>query len=94
MVFRVTVTTQDDHRLIDTGPYRRLANPSYTGAVATLTGLGLAIGNGVSVAALLLLPIAAFAFRIRVEEASLACRFGEVFTRYRTARWALIPFVW
>lgn len=92
--FRVTVTTQDDHRLIDTGPYRRLANPSYAGAVATLTGIGLAIGNWVSVAALLLLPIAGFAIRIRVEEASLARRFGEAFACYRNARWALIPFVW
>jgi protein-S-isoprenylcysteine O-methyltransferase len=92
--FRVTVTTQDDHRLIDTGPYRRLANPSYTGAVATLTGLGLAIGNWLSVAALLLLPIAGFAIRIRVEEASLARRFGDAFAAYRRARWALIPFVW
>jgi len=92
--FRVTVTTQDDHRLIDTGPYRRLANPSYTGAVLTLTGLGVAIGNWLSVAALLLLPIAGFAVRIRVEEASLARRFGEAFAAYRRARWALIPFLW
>jgi protein-S-isoprenylcysteine O-methyltransferase Ste14 len=89
--FRVTVTTQDDHRLIDTGPYRRLANPSYTGA---LTGLGLAIGNWASLAALLLLPMAGFAIRIRVEEASLARRFGDSFAAYRRARWVLIPFVW
>ncbi|MBV9930143.1 MAG: isoprenylcysteine carboxylmethyltransferase family protein [Alphaproteobacteria bacterium] len=92
--FRVTVTTQDDHRLIDSGPYRRLANPSYTGAVVTLTALGIAIGNWLSVAALLLLPIAGFAVRIRVEEASLARRFGDGFAAYRRARWALIPFVW
>jgi protein-S-isoprenylcysteine O-methyltransferase Ste14 len=92
--FRVTVTTQDDHRLIDTGPYRRLANPSYTGALATLGGIGLAIGNWLSFAALVLLPLAGFAVRIRVEEASLARRFGDGFAAYRRARWALIPFVW
>ena len=92
--FRVTVTTQDDHRLIDTGPYRRLANPSYTGAMVTLAGLGLAIGNWLSFAALLLLPIVGFAVRIRVEEASLARRFGDAFAAYRRRRWALIPFLW
>jgi protein-S-isoprenylcysteine O-methyltransferase len=92
--FRVTVTTQDDHRLIDTGPYRRLANPSYTGALATLGGMGFAIGNWLSLAALVLLPLAGFAIRIRVEEASLARRFGDGFARYRGERWALIPFVW
>jgi len=92
--FRVTVTTQDDHRLIDTGPYRRLANPSYTGALATLGGIGFAIGNWLSLGALVLLPLAGFAIRIRVEEASLARRFGDAFARYRAERWALIPFVW
>jgi protein-S-isoprenylcysteine O-methyltransferase Ste14 len=92
--FRVTVTVQDDHRLVDTGPYRRLANPSYTGALATLLGVGIGIGNWASVAALALLPLVGFAVRIRVEEASLAGRFGEAFVRYRRERWALIPFVW
>jgi len=92
--FRVTVTVQDDHRLVDSGPYRRLANPSYTGAMATLAGIGLEIGNALSVAALVLLPLIGFAIRIRVEERSLERRFGEVFVRYRRARWALIPFVW
>jgi protein-S-isoprenylcysteine O-methyltransferase Ste14 len=92
--FRVTVTTQEDHRLIDTGPYRRLSNPSYTGALVSLTGIGIGIGNWASVAALLLLPAAGFAVRIRVEEASLARRFGDAFARYRARRWALIPFVW
>lgn len=92
--FRVTVTTQDDHRLIGTGPYRRLANPSYTGALATLGGIGLGIGNWASFAALVLLPVAGFAVRIRVEEASLARRFGDAFADYRSRRWALIPFLW
>jgi protein-S-isoprenylcysteine O-methyltransferase len=92
--FRVTVTTQDDHRLIDTGPYRRFANPSYTGALVTLAGIGVGIGNCVSLAALVLLPVAGFAVRIRVEEASLGRRFGEAFARYRADRWVLIPFLW
>lgn len=92
--FRVTVTVQDDHRLVDTGPYKRLRNPSYTGALVTMAGVGLAIGNWLSLAAMVLIPMLGFGWRIRVEEASLAARFGQDYQAYRSSRWALIPLVW
>lgn len=92
--FRVTVTTQEDHRLIDTGPYRRLSNPSYTGAMITMAGIGLAMGNWASLVGILLFAGLGFAWRIRVEEQSLRARFGGDFDAYRKARWALIPPLW
>lgn len=92
--FRITVTVQDDHRLIDTGPYRRFSNPSYSGAMVTLFGVGLAMGNWIALAAMILFPALGFAWRIRVEEASLRARFGQDFVEYRARRWALIPFIW
>ena len=92
--FRVTVTVQDDHRLVDSGPYRKLRNPSYTGALVTMVGVGLAIGNWLSLAAMVLIPILGFGWRIRVEEASLAARFGKDYELYRGTRWGLVPFLW
>ena len=92
--FRVTVTLQEDHRLVDTGPYRKLRNPSYTGALITLAGVGLALGNWLSLAAMALIPILGFGWRIRVEEASLASRFGADYDAYRRRRWALVPPLW
>jgi len=92
--FRVTVTVQDDHRLVDTGPYARLRNPSYTGAMITMTGVGIAMGHWLSLAAMILFPMLGFAWRIRVEEASLAARFGTDYQVYRSRRWALVPPIW
>ena len=89
--FRVTVTVQDDHRLVDTGPYTKLRNPSYTGAMITMAGVGIAMGHWLSLAAMILFPLLGFAWRIRVEEASLAARFGADYDAYRRSRWALIP---
>ena len=92
--FRVTVTVQDDHRLIEAGPYARLRNPSYTGAMITLTGVGIAMGHWLSLAAMIVFPLLGFARRIRVEEASLAARFGADYEAYRSRRWALVPPIW
>ena len=92
--FRVTVTVQDDHRLIDSGPYSRLRNPSYTGAMITLAGVGIAMGHWLSLAAMILFPMIGFAWRIKVEEASLASRFGADYQAYRSRRWALLPPLW
>ena len=92
--FRTSVVVLDDHRLVDTGPYRRLRNPSYTGIMMVLTGVALGIGNWISLALLLGFAIAGFAWRIHVEEAALARRFGAAYEAYRERRWALIPFFW
>jgi protein-S-isoprenylcysteine O-methyltransferase len=92
--FRVTVTVQDDHRLVESGPYARLRNPSYTGAMITLAGIGVAMGHWLSLAAMIFFPMLGFAWRIRIEEASLADRFGADYEAYRRLRWALIPPLW
>ena len=75
--FRITVLVQDEHRLVDTGPYRLVRHPAYTGSLLTMLGLGLAMGNWLSLAAMVLVPLAAYAYRIRVEEQALRSRFGE-----------------
>jgi protein-S-isoprenylcysteine O-methyltransferase len=92
--FRTSVMVLDDHRLITTGPYRRLRNPSYTGALTTAAGVGAALGNWVSLALLLGSLIAGYAWRIRVEDAALRGRFGAEYEAYRRSRWALVPAVW
>ena len=91
--FRVTVLVQDEHRLVDTGPYRLLRHPAYTGSLLTMFGLGLAMGNWLSLAAMVLVPLAAYAYRIRVEEQALRSRFGENYERYAATRWRLVPFL-
>jgi protein-S-isoprenylcysteine O-methyltransferase len=92
--FRTSVVIQDEHRLITTGPYRRLRNPSYTGALMTMAGLGLALGNWASLGVLVGGPLLAYGWRIKVEEGALRSRFGETYDDYIRHTWSLIPFVW
>ncbi|MEJ0005055.1 MAG: isoprenylcysteine carboxylmethyltransferase family protein [Steroidobacteraceae bacterium] len=43
--FTVNVAIAADHRLIDSGPYRWLRHPSYSGALLAFLGLGLCMRN-------------------------------------------------
>jgi protein-S-isoprenylcysteine O-methyltransferase len=92
--FRTSVFIQDDHRLITTGPYRKLRNPSYTGGLITFIGIGLAMGNWLSLASAAGGLMIAYAWRIRTEEKALLQRFGQAYADYMRKSWALIPPIW
>jgi protein-S-isoprenylcysteine O-methyltransferase len=92
--FSTRLIIQQGHELITTGPYRRLRNPSYTGALATFIGIGFAVSNWLSIAVMLCAGLFLYVGRIRVEEKMLQDQFGPVFDEYKQHTWALIPFIW
>ena len=91
--FRITVMLQDEHRLVEKGPYRILRHPAYTGGLLTITGIGLAMGNWLSLLVLMGVVLLGYGYRIRVEEQALRARFGESYERYAATRWRLVPFL-
>ena len=92
--FRTTVIIQDDHRLVTSGPYRFLRNPSYTGALMMFAGIGLAQGDAISLAAILVGGLLGYGVRIHAEDAALRSRFGAEYDAYRKRSWALAPPIW
>lgn len=92
--FRTTVMLQDQHDLIQRGPYRVLRNPSYSGGLLTFAGLGLVLDNWLSLAVLIAGPLIGFMGRIRVEDAALAAHFGERYAAWRARTWSLVPGLW
>ena len=92
--FTVNVAIASDHRLIDTGPYRHMRHPSYTGALLAFVGLGLCLYNWASVLVLMTGTLLAFGYRIRVEEAALAQGLGEDYRGYMRRTKRLLPGVY
>lgn len=86
--FTGMVTIGEEHRLVNTGPYRYARHPAYTGAFLMWGGLGLALTNGVSLLVLALAAALAYGLRVRVEEAALHAALGERYADYcrRTRR--------
>jgi protein-S-isoprenylcysteine O-methyltransferase Ste14 len=87
-----TVTVKVDHELVQTGPYRWIRHPIYTGLLLAVFGSGLAAGRVYGMAASALIALA-LVWKLRVEERWMAAEFGERYEQYRRASWALIPFV-
>jgi protein-S-isoprenylcysteine O-methyltransferase len=92
--FTVDVAIAHQHQLIDSGPYRFVRHPAYTGALVAFLGFGLCLGNWLSILCLVGPITAAFLWRIRVEEGALIDALGDDYRAYmrRTAR--LLPFVY
>jgi protein-S-isoprenylcysteine O-methyltransferase Ste14 len=92
--FTIDVRVHPGQAVVDTGPYRLVRHPSYTGLLLTLTGLGLALGNWAALAVVIVLPSVALVNRIRVEERALTDGLGEPYRRFAASRARLIPGVW
>jgi protein-S-isoprenylcysteine O-methyltransferase Ste14 len=89
--FNVMVTIQEDHRIVERGPYRLVRHPAYLGSILATTGFGLTEGDWVSVAVISLGALLAFAMRIRVEERALLDALGEPYASYTRRTSRLIP---
>ena len=92
--FTTNVRVHPGQTVVDTGPYRWVRHPSYTGLLMTLTGIGLALGNWASLATLVLVPGIGLVVRIRVEERALLEGLGEPYRRFAESRSRLIPGLW
>jgi protein-S-isoprenylcysteine O-methyltransferase Ste14 len=92
--FTYAVLIHEGHRVIDTGPYRRIRHPSYTGLLMGMLGLGIALGTWVSVPACFVPALAAFTWRLLSEEQVLAAELGEPYRAYMRRTRRLVPGLW
>jgi protein-S-isoprenylcysteine O-methyltransferase len=89
--FTTVVVIGAQHRLVDSGPYRRVRHPAYLGLLVSMLGFGLCSGNWVSLAVAIGLPLAAILYRIRTEEQALLRHFGPAYAEYASRTKRLVP---
>ncbi len=90
--FTCEVSTRPGQVVVESGPYRWVRHPSYTGGLVTLLGVVVCCVNWASLPALIV-AFAGYAYRIRIEEEALARELGSPYRDYMRRTRRLIPFV-
>jgi protein-S-isoprenylcysteine O-methyltransferase len=92
--FTTNVAIAKDHHLIDSGPYRFIRHPSYTGSLMAVLGFTLIFANWASLL-IMIVPICAITmWRIHIEEEALVGALGEPYCRYMQRTKCLIPMIY
>jgi protein-S-isoprenylcysteine O-methyltransferase Ste14 len=91
--FSPRIAIQPEHELIQTGPYRWIRHPFYTGLLACVAGFPAAFGSWIG------FPVAAVTFgvvlyRVSVEERLLGEAFGDDFEALKARTKRLVPFIY
>ncbi|SJM92407.1 methyltransferase family protein [Crenothrix polyspora] len=89
--FSTSVTIQDQHKLIQIGPYQRIRHPAYTGLLLSFCGAGIGMGDVLALIVLVIPIIYVLLQRIQVEEQWLSAHFGERYIDYSGQTQKLIP---
>lgn len=87
-----SVSRKDDHTVIQTGPYRLVRHPIYTGLILAAFAQAAAIGQGANLLGAALMTLG-FWLKARLEERFLSQELGvEAYADYRRRTPMLIPF--
>lgn len=89
--FTVNVAIHPTQTVYQSGVYRYIRHPSYTGMLISFTAVAVVMGNWISFAVLLVPIFAAVLYRIHVEEIALNAAFGEQYAEYSRRTKRLIP---
>jgi protein-S-isoprenylcysteine O-methyltransferase Ste14 len=92
--FTYVVKVTPEQTVVDTGPYRLLRHPSYTGALLTGIGIGLSLRLGLAPLIIGATSLAGYWIRMAVEERALAEGIGEAYRAYMGRTKRLIPYLW
>ena len=89
--FSRTVTIEEGHQLITSGPFRLIRHPAYTGMLIVDTAIILGLGTWVGAAVMFAVLLGAVLYRIQVEEKALLEKFGDQYRAYMQVTGRLFP---
>jgi protein-S-isoprenylcysteine O-methyltransferase Ste14 len=84
------VQVKKDHELIQSGPYRWVRHPIYTGLLLAFLGTAMAIGEWRGLICVVIVAVS-FWFKLKLEERWMRDNFGVAYENYMQRTTALIP---
>jgi protein-S-isoprenylcysteine O-methyltransferase Ste14 len=91
--FTLDVAVRPTQTVVQSGPYRFVRHPAYSGTLLFLLGVGLALANWASVVAVLAGCLIGLLYRVRVEERALTEALGQPYVDYMRHTKRFIPYI-
>ena len=90
--FNIQPELKQNAHFVNSGPYRLIRNPMYTGLIVFF-GAGVLDSFELIQSIVFLILVLVFIFKIRLEEKFLENRFGSVYVNYKSKTYRLFPFL-
>lgn len=90
-LFTVDVAIHADHEVVQTGLYRLVRHPSYTGLLIAFLGFGVSFSNWLSILVLLAPITLGVLYRVKKEEDALLRSLGPAYAAYCARTKRFIP---
>jgi protein-S-isoprenylcysteine O-methyltransferase Ste14 len=91
--FTFDVAVRVSQPVVQSGPYRLIRHPAYSGTLLVLLGIGLALANWASIVAILTGVLIGLRYRVRVEEQALIDGLGQPYVDYMRHTKRFVPFI-
>lgn len=92
--FSLSVTIELEHHIVQSGPYKYLRHPAYTGGILTIIGMPISLRSPLAILIVAITVALIYGYRISVEEKALAQNFGKEYHKYSKKTWKIIPWIW
>ncbi|MDQ0191369.1 isoprenylcysteine carboxylmethyltransferase family protein [Alicyclobacillus cycloheptanicus] len=92
--FSPVVSTVSDQEIVQTGFYRLIRHPAYTGGWITAVGIGLGLQTWLGTLVCGIGMLLAYIYRIHIEERVMIDHFGENYLSYMKATKRMFPGIW
>ncbi len=91
--FTGDVKASAEQPVIDSGVYRWIRHPSYTGGILMYLGTGMAMTSWLSALIIAVAGVLGYVYRVRVEEEALQANLGGRYQEYMRRTKRFVPFV-
>jgi len=92
--FTVNVSVSQNQEIVQSGIYKYIRHPAYSGSLLSFFGLGIVFNNFLTLTIIFIPTLFSFIYRIHIEEKLLTQVFGTEYTNYCQNTWKLIPKVY
>lgn len=92
--FTLSVQVNSAQKIIQSGPYKQLRHPAYSGSLLSLIGVAICFRSLLGLLLSLLIMAIIYSYRIKIEEKILENNFPSTYSDYKNKTYKIIPFVW